>query len=111
MQANPYLLLPVGADIALVVGNTLPFAAELQNEDGSGYDFTGCTGVLVVTRNGSTVNSGALTLTSGGQMSRTVAAATTATWQPCEHRYYVDVTFADGTVRTIFHGKLTVYPK
>lgn len=111
MPANPFLLLPVAADFAVVAGNTLPFAAELQNEDGTGYDFTGCTGSFVVTRNGSTVYTGALTLNSSGQMTRNVPAATTAGWATCEHRYYVDVTFADGSVRTIFHGKLNLYAK
>ncbi len=108
-----YTAPPMRYDHELIIGDTYLTIAELVDSAGTAFDATGATGVaLISTETGGTVlESPAVALVTDGtdgavQMSLTAAETAALTAQ--DALFFMRLTFADGTVRTVLEGRVTL---
>lgn len=110
--------LPVDLPVSLIRGNTLPFPFVVVDEAEDGTEtpkpLVGSSGkfaALYVATDEEFYTNTSFTFDNDGNGQFTVPPSATADWPVGDHRYYIDLTLPDGTVRTFFSGVLTVKKK
>ncbi len=102
---------PTQANLVLYAGDTFEGDVSLVDSARAAVDLTGASGTIVVTdSDGDTAMSDSITVTdaAGGEFTWEIAAATTDAVSPGRYSYLVQLTFADGSKKTVLRGTLDV---